>query len=378
MADESLRLSTWKQVSGDLNFEEPDRWFVGDHCNRYPQGRPITADDILYGWLPARKLIKSGTKVLAFGSCFAEYFIKFLAHHGYNRWSLPREKYGLCEESLLLSLGQTFENIFVILQQLRWAFGEFTPRTALWFTKDKAYFEATEERRENIRSSFQQVDVLVVTLGMSEVWYDKTVNEPMWRPIPSRLYDPARHAFRRATVDETVTALGELDRTVRTFLPEKQVIFTVSPVPLIATFRDQSPVTANEASKSVLRAAMDEFFSIEEIRNRGCYHYFPSYELARHLFHNPFLPDNRHVRPEVVETIIRVFSAAYTDLPQLPDNPPEDRAHFLERRIRELEQELTQKEDVIRELDAAARERLAIIQKWLPGAQRTQATERAE
>ncbi len=268
-------------------------------------------------------------------------------------------------ESLLLSLRDTFENVFVIVQQLRWAFGEFTPESALWFTKDKVYFEATEERRKNIRLSFQQVDVLVVTLGLSEVWFDNVAREPMWRPITARLYDPERHAVRRATVAETVEALLEFDRLAERFLPGKRVVFTLSPVPLSATFRDQSAVTANQASKAVLRAALDEFFSKEEIASRDRYHYFPSYELALHLFDNPFEADNRHVRPDVAQCILNAFSAAYTDLP-IAENSSEarqGRPDFLAQTVRRLEHELVEKESVIRELDAAAKERLAIIER---------------
>lgn len=359
-----VQLSAWKQVDGELDFEAVDRWFVGDHLNRYPLDRPISAADVLQGWRPESKLIDSGSKVLAFGSCFAEYFIKFLTQHGYNDWQLPPEKHGLSPESLLLSLGQTFENIFVIEQQVRWAFGEFTPQSALWFTKDKAYFEATEERRKNIRSSFEQADVIIITLGLSEVWWDRVAGEPMWRPITAKLYDPDRHVFKKATVGQTVTALGELHRLIETYLPAKKFVFTLSPIPLLATFRDQSAITANQVSKAVLRAALDEFFSSETIRGNQRYHYFPSYELAFHLFGSPFAVDNRHVRPEVAQTILNIFSELYTDLPvqsaiaeiAAPDN-------ILERKIAALENELVAKERVIRQLDAAASERLEIIQR---------------
>lgn len=365
MSDQSLHLSAWKQPAGELDFEEPDRWFVGEHCNRYPMDRPIAAADVLRGYGAPSRLITRDTKVLAFGSCFAEYFIKYLTQHGYNRWQLPVEEHGLCQESLLLSLGQTFENVFVILQQLRWAFGEFTPETALWFTKDKAYFEATEERRDNIRRSFEHADVLIVTLGLSEIWYDKLANEPLWRAIPARLYDPHRHSFRCATVAETVQALHDLDRLVTAFIPEKRFIFTLSPIPLVATFRNQSAVTANQVSKSILRAGLDEFLSNEQIRACGRYHYFPSYELAFHLFDTPFLSDNRHIRPEVVATILDIFSGAFTDLPVVTGGQParEMPLRALEQKVRELEAELVAKENVIRELDRAARERLAIIQQ---------------
>jgi|SRR5579859_3239117 len=364
MSDE-LALSTWSQDPAQLNFEAPDTWYKGDHCHRFPQNRPVTAEDVLRGWLPPSKLITRDTRVLAFGSCFAEYFIKFLSASGYNDWQLPLEHDPLCDESLLLALGQTFENIFVILQQFRWAFGEFTPQSMLWFTKDKKYFEATDARREKLRRSFEEVGVFVITLGLSEIWFDRISKEPMWRSIPSRLYEPERHGFRRATVAETIAAFYELDRLIEEFLPNKHFIFTLSPIPLIATFRDQSSVTANQVSKAVLRVALDEFISDHAIQEKSRYHYFPSYELVFHLFDHPFLPDNRHIRPEVASSVLDIFSAAYTDLPLAEKGVPDRDSHIraLQAQIREMECQLIEKERVIQALDRAARERQETINR---------------
>ena len=110
--DNDSGLSTWTEPSWELDFREPDSWYKGEHCHRFPTDRPLVIADILFGWAPPHKLITSGTKVLAFGSCFAEYFIGFLAKAGYNRWQLPSEQHALCGENLLLALSKTFENIF--------------------------------------------------------------------------------------------------------------------------------------------------------------------------------------------------------------------------------------------------------------------------
>jgi hypothetical protein len=179
------------------------------------------------------------------------------------------------------------------------------------------------------------------------------------------LYDPKRHVFRTTSVAETVAALHEFDRLVETFIPDKHFIFTLSPIPLLATFRDQSAITANQSSKATLRAALNEFLADASIRARGRYHYFPAYELAFHLFGNPFSPDNRHVRPEVATSILNTFSAIYTDLPNgtTPVNDKFSEAS-LRRTVEQLQASLVEKERVIRELDVAARERLAIIHEF--------------
>jgi GSCFA family len=364
-----LILSAWRKPQDDLDFQEPDTWYKGEHFQRFPYDRPVSVEDIVYGWKPAQKVITAETKVLAFGSCFAEYFVKFLAQHGYNRWLLPVERHSHSDENLLLALPVTFENIFVVVQQFRWAFQEFTPKAKLWFTKDKLLFEATEERRQKVRCSFQEGDVFVITLGLSEVWFDQIENEPMWRTIPARLYEPGRHVCRPATVAETLEALHEFDALVDLYLPAKQFIFTLSPIPLTATIRDQSAVTANCASKAILRAALDEFIGSRKASRKSRYHYFPSYEIVLHLFDHPFLPDNRHIRPEVAASVLDIFSRLYTDLPVEETRilgRDADIQSFQDR-IRELETEIEKKERVIRELDQAARERLALINRLTEG-----------
>jgi hypothetical protein len=312
---ESLSLSEWKPIKGNLDFSQPLAWFKGDHCNPYPLNRKISIDDILLGWRPKAKLIKRDTKALAFGSCFAEYFIQFLKAHGYNKWMINEEELAPCMENLLLSLGQSFENAFVIEQQFRWAFGEFTPSSFLWFTKDKQYFEATEERRANIRENFEQVDVVVITLGLSEIWFDRIENEPMWRSIPQHLYDKDRHVFKLATVDETIAVFLRLNQLIEKYLPQLKVVFTISPIPLLATFRDQSPVTANLVSKSILKVALDAFLTNPLVKITERYYYFPSYEIVLHWFEQPFEEDYRHIKGEVATQVMEVFGVVYTDLP---------------------------------------------------------------
>ena len=357
--------SSWHSHPGDLDLWQPDTWYKGSHCHKFPQDRPLTIDDVILGWVPDKKLITQNTKVMAFGSYFAEYFIQFLAAHGFNEWQLPNEEDPHCDTNLLLSLALSFENIFVIVQHIRWAFGEFNPVPNLWFTTEKRHFVATEGRRAKARRSFEEADVVVITLGLSEVWVDQVANEPMWRTIPSRLYDPQRHVSKRATVAETLAALYEFDSLVDRFIPGKHFIFTLSPIPFVATFRNQSVVTANQVSKAVLRAALDEFITNPSIKERGCYHYFPSYELVFSLFDQPFMPDNHHIRREVVDTVLNIFSTIYTTLSSSRPNIParDGLVQTLNAELRRLQDELIEKEKIIRELDAAARERLLLIQR---------------
>jgi hypothetical protein len=96
---------------------------------------------------------------------------------------------------------------------------------------------------------------------------------------------------------------------VRKYRPEASLIFTLSPVPLVATFRPVSCITANSVSKAILRVAVDEFMREHEDKNL---YYFPSYEIVRDFYReDAFKDDLRHVRPEVVQTIMKTFHRAF-------------------------------------------------------------------
>ena len=86
------------------------------------------------------------------------------------------------------------------------------------------------------------------------------------------------------------------------------VIFTVSPVPLGATFRNIDVVMANEESKSILRVAAAEIE--KEFKNAF---YFPAYEFCKYSTH-VFEDDGRHVKPAMVDKIVQLFLNTYFQL----------------------------------------------------------------
>jgi hypothetical protein len=83
-------------------------------------------------------------------------------------------------------------------------------------------------------------------------------------------------------------------------------VISLSPVPLTATYRPVSCVVADSVSKARLRVAIDTFCS-----RHSEVVYMPSYEIVTKLTQNPYGPDNRHVREEVVARVMRTFMANY-------------------------------------------------------------------
>jgi hypothetical protein len=89
--------------------------------------------------------------------------------------------------------------------------------------------------------------------------------------------------------------------------PQLEILVTVSPVPLDATFTGADVVTANSYSKSVLRAAASEWS-----QNHRNISYFPSYEIVMNSARDrAWFMDGRHVRHDMVAHVMEVFADAY-------------------------------------------------------------------
>lgn len=387
--NESDETAKAKLLSFPVNAAERARWHLPDF-NAMPS-RPDLVDDgmlgISKGWIPEQPLITTQTRVLAIGSCFASNFILWLAEHGFNR-NADRSPYSAFERR-----HSAFESVAVLAQQFRWAFDEVDPAALLWIDKNREVIEATDEAKLALRTALENADVLILTLGLSEVWYDKVSGEPLWRALTEDRYDPERHVFRVESTQDTRRWLNAIESIRRRHLPKLKVIYTVSPIPLRATFRPISAVSANSVSKSILRAALDEFLrEHEDVLQREIF-YFPSYEFVTSLFASPYQEDNAHVTTYVVSTILSFFASTYCDLAEARERTTgslsplstlgqarEDVMHLsaqghavtataeLDQRIRELERsmlELTdvceQRAKVIAELDQAAKDRLALI-----------------
>ena len=61
-----------------------------------------------------------------------------------------------------------------------------------------------------------------------------------------------------STTAENSDNLARIRELIRDVKPTAPIIFTLSPVPLMATFRPVSCVTASSVSKAILRVSIDE------------------------------------------------------------------------------------------------------------------------
>ena len=124
--------------------------------------------------------------------------------------------------------------------------------------------------------SFKDCKLIIVTLGLVEVWYDNvaaTYLNSLPPPPLVRRY-PERFELHVLSHDETLDycdrALGLLRKYGRS---DAVILMSVSPVALGITHRPEDVMVANCYSKSVLRTVTEEM-----VARYDNVHYFPSYE----------------------------------------------------------------------------------------------------
>ena len=290
----------------------------------------------LYTELPMARptpLIDKTTRLASAGSCFAMEIAHALQKSGYrylvhepNR--CPRGTYevlqsGACAASSAAwgiifntpSFRQLVEKAFEVrrLPRILWT-QEFEGsrryldpfRENLAFPTPEAYEANYAEHVRAARETFCEMDVLIITLGLNEVWRLKADGAVFSRNPWKTAAGLVEH--RTLTVEENVQDLVRMTEILRAHNPAVKIIVTLSPVPLHATFAgaDRHVVVANAHSKAVLRVAAEEFAN----RCKDVY-YFPSYEMVTVCLKEPWAADQRHVTRAAVAQVMRLFHQLY-------------------------------------------------------------------
>lgn len=285
-------------------------FYRGETVNFHPALEDYSSDTFLErylikGWVPPEPMLTKGMKITAFGSCFAANITKHLSSIGYN---LSNNR----DPGVYISrMGDGLVNTFSILGQFEWALEDKKQPEDLWHGFKAEGFGYDEDIRLRTREIFMGTEFFIITLGISEIWYDEPTGGVFWRAVPIESFDPTRHKFRVSSFQETKDNIAEIYRLIRKHVPDAKVLFTVSPIPHAATFREASCLTASSVSKAIIRAALDEFIrSMPDDFNKTLF-YYPGYELLLNAFITPWREDVRHPRSYVLDVIMKTFEAIY-------------------------------------------------------------------
>jgi len=264
----------------------------------------------------SRPEIGRASRVLTMGSCFANEIRATLQGDGVE--VLPRLDTEVSAEFV-------WYTPVSILQEVKLAFGvmkrderdlwdhgskpERPSRAKRWQDPYRRFvfadtreelIETIARHDRQIREGFEQATAHLFTLGLIEAWRLPTGNWACLEPYP---IDYSKASLHVLTFEESANAIRETIRILREHRPDASITFTISPVPLKRTYREGIDVAvANSESKSVLRAALGQV-----CREHADVHYFPSYEMVTSLGSRAFKGDGRHVKREVVSSVLGSF-----------------------------------------------------------------------
>jgi len=274
--------------------------------------------------------ITRSTRIASMGSCFAREIKSVLIRDGYTyvmeETDHPASKHASAAWERLY-------NTFSMRQIFEYTFGDWQPDLRWWeaptsgtiqdpYRRIILYESITKAERDFqrhrmlSRRALESAEVLILTLGLTEIWEDRVDRSVIC--LPSGPYvneggDMSRYRFRVSRYVENLQNLERIHEIMAANNPDCRLIVTISPVHLWATFREDADViSASCNSKSTLRAVADEFAAAHDN-----VFYFPAFEMAtiyQPMLGQPIFAEGRenfHVNQETIDFIMNQFFAFY-------------------------------------------------------------------
>ncbi len=281
--------------------------------------------------LHENKFITEDSKVCAVGSCFADEMGWCLRNHGVNigdhgvvvelkhvlyQWGTFFNPMNMadCLDRLINDSWHVEDRHFAYIPNEETIYYLFMKVRA-----NSSDLNVVKKRLKEVEAFWRdwlaQSDVVIFTLGLVETWIDKE-NGRAWQNFVGKVMPPKsyedRACFKVLKYEDCLKYVKQCIDLVSNFGQKKQIVLTVSPVPLEFTFRDVDVIVANRYSKSVLRTVAD---TITEEYDRV--HYFPSFEIVSDCVGWPNAykeEDLRHIKVDVfAEQIAPLFLKHFSD-----------------------------------------------------------------
>jgi len=286
--------------------------------------------DITLPTLKENKIITTKSKVCAMGSCFADEMGWALKERGVNignhgevedlnhvlyRWGTFFNPKNL-EDCLERIIKNTWD-----IEDRHFAFNEKEKVFWYLFMKIRANSSSLEEVKNKLyeveefwKNWLYESDTVIFTLGLVEAWVDKK-NGRAWQSFYGNVLNSKSYNnladLKVLSYDDCLTSVRNCVDLVSNFGKKKNIIITVSPIPLEYTFRDVDVIIANRYSKSLLRTVAEEITQDYDFA-----HYFPSMEIVTDCvgWPNAYKDDKRHIKVDVFkEKIAPLFIDNFCD-----------------------------------------------------------------
>ncbi len=282
--------------------------------------------------------VSATDRVATIGSCFAQHLSRFLVRSGLHYFVTEEGASDLSSEERERrnygTFSARFGNVYTVRQARQLferAYGQWDASVEeIWsregvlvdalrpmvepggFPDEEALLLDREHHLGAVRRLFEESDVLVFTLGLTEGWRNRESGLvlPVVPGASGGDFSHERYEFVNFRVHEVIEDLIAFIELVRSVNPDLRFILTVSPVPLIATYSDEHVLSATTYSKSVLRVAASE-----AVAHLPMVAYLPSYELITNAATagRYYADDLRSVTDEGVAHAMRVFAQHFLE-----------------------------------------------------------------
>ncbi len=272
-----------------------------------------------------KKLFDKSTKLVSIGSCFAEEVSKRLVNDGYNYIFKENDSKSITPCRFSANWGIVF-NPLSLAQNIKYYFGYMERPSICWtdknqefarkviydpFREDVLYDNIQDHQneilshRQKAKSALTEAEVLFVTLGMTECW-KLSLSEHVVARSPWKI-NPLIGEFINLSVSQIEDQLIDSFKILKSNNKDLNIILTVSPVPLHASFRKGNHVIeSNNLSKSTLRVACENITQKLDFVN-----YFPAFEVVSYCSKNPWTTDERHVNEETIRLVFDTLAKMY-------------------------------------------------------------------
>jgi hypothetical protein len=281
--------------------------------------------------------IDKQTKIASMGSCFAREIRDWLIKNGFNYVTGENEE--IPWESIKVFTGDNgrlpWEHASIAWERV---YNTFTIKHIMDYTfncckleerllkvsiggkfyiadivRNRILYKDVETAQKDIlqhvecsKRILSSVDLLIVTLGLTEIWESKKRGIVV-AANPCKHYKlPDDFVFRTSKYQENLDNLNFMYDLLKQYNSKIKILVTVSPISLLQTFRsDVDVITANCESKSILRVVAGEFANKEDV------YYFSSYEIATAvaaLDSIKMCSDGHHISKELIGIIMNVFN----------------------------------------------------------------------
>lgn len=238
----------------------------------------------------------SSLRAVTFGSCFAINFANAIRSKGASATALV-----ISEEA-----NTPFANLVFLDYFLR---GD-NSLYAEYYREIKQHEWAKENERMELLDCFRNANTIVFTAGVGTRWVARDTGRTCLLPKVAEINN---YTTVFPSINEQVGYLRDIYSCVREMNSTAPVIFSLSPVPLSRDDSYESVIQADCVSKSIMRAALHEFF--REQRNNV--YYYPTFEFFRwvgsHATRSFFGKDgkNRHPDTDLISFAIEFLLAGW-------------------------------------------------------------------